>query len=70
MFSVSDGILKLLKLYFVLVGIKGAMEQRSSRRNSAGSLSVTRSANNVMLTKANFPLRAGIFLRSLTLSIT
>ncbi|XP_042402081.1 cyclin-dependent kinase F-4-like [Zingiber officinale] len=41
------------------VGIKGAMEQHSSRRNSAGSLSVTRSANNVVLTKANSPLRAG-----------
>ncbi|KAG6531979.1 hypothetical protein ZIOFF_005816 [Zingiber officinale] len=42
------------------VGVKGAMELHSSRRNSAGSLSVTRSVNNLMQTKADSPLRAGV----------
>ncbi|XP_042438778.1 cyclin-dependent kinase F-4-like [Zingiber officinale] len=42
------------------VGVKGAIELHSSRRNSAGSLSVTRSVNNLMQTKADSPLRAGV----------
>lgn len=42
-----------------LVGNKGALGQNGTRRYSTGPLSVTRSANNFISTKANGSLRAG-----------
>ncbi|WOL19515.1 cyclin-dependent kinase F-4-like isoform X4 [Canna indica] len=42
------------------VGVKGTLDLNSTRKYSAGALSITRSANNFISAKANSPVRAGV----------